>query len=184
MSDDPDSREQLFGRDVLEQEAARAGDECVEYVLVEVEGREHQHAGRVVGGDDPARCLEPVHDGHPDVHQHDVGPRPAGCLDGLRAVVGLSHDARSRSVSRIIRKPARTSAWSSAISTLMLMPSTASATGSRACTANPSDAGPVRTLPSYSATRRSDPLQLVVDVGDRGVTEDVELESFRSGGGS
>jgi len=61
-------RQEVFGCDVFQQEAARSGDERVEDVLVEVEGGEHQHAWGIFGGHDLACRLEAVHDGHPDVH--------------------------------------------------------------------------------------------------------------------
>jgi hypothetical protein len=44
------------------------------------------------GGDDPARRLDPVHVGHADVHQHDVGALALGQRDGLGAVAGLADD--------------------------------------------------------------------------------------------
>ena len=43
LGDRVDRGQEVLGRDVLEQEAAGAGDERVEHVLVEVEGGEHQH---------------------------------------------------------------------------------------------------------------------------------------------
>ena len=36
--------------------------------------------------------LEPVEPGHPDVHQHDVGPQPRRGLEALAAVGGLADD--------------------------------------------------------------------------------------------
>ena len=77
----------LRGR-VLEQKAAGAGAQRVDDVLVEAEGGEDQHplARQPAGG------LDPVHAGHADVHEHDVGCAPGGGLDRLCARAGLGHD--------------------------------------------------------------------------------------------
>ena len=101
-------------RDVLEQEAAGAGVQRVVHVLVEVEGGQHQdpRAGRV-GRDDPPGRLDPVHDRHAHVHQHDVGALLAAQPHGLRAVgrgaddgeVRLGVEQRRR--SRRARPPGR-----------------------------------------------------------------------------
>ncbi len=89
-----DARGELLGRDVLQQEAARARPQRLVDVLVEVEGREHQDAhGLLAGrGQQPPRGLDPVQLGHPDVHQHDVGPQLARLVDGLEPVAGLADD--------------------------------------------------------------------------------------------
>ncbi|CAM5675047.1 hypothetical protein SCANM63S_05404 [Streptomyces canarius] len=61
------------------------------HVLVHVEGAQcqdpasGQRAGQLLGRADP------VQDGHPDVHHHDVGAQPLGEHDGLRAVLRLAH---------------------------------------------------------------------------------------------
>src|SRR5436309_2015938 len=76
----------------LEQEAAGAGAQCREDVLVELEGRQDQYARvaeRAVGCD-LARRLESVHLGHPDVHDHDVGTQGADLLERLRSRCGLA----------------------------------------------------------------------------------------------
>ena len=52
-------------------------------------------AQRRVGGD-PAGRLQPVHAGHADVHEHDVGPFLRGQAHGLRAVGRLADDRRCR----------------------------------------------------------------------------------------
>ena len=44
-----------------------------------------------VGGD-PAGRLKAVHAGHPDVHQHHVGPLPDRRFDGFRAVLDVADD--------------------------------------------------------------------------------------------
>ena len=62
-------------RDVLQQEAARAGAQRVEDVLVHVEGRQH-HDLRVACAavrEQAPRRLDAVELRHAHVHQHDVG---------------------------------------------------------------------------------------------------------------
>ena len=59
------------------------------------------------------RCRR--HAGHPDIHEHDVRGELGGQAQRLLAVGGLAHHPRSGSISRIIRKPVRTSVWSSTI---------------------------------------------------------------------
>jgi hypothetical protein len=73
---------------VLEQEAARAGVQRLEHVLVQVEGRQddHAHLRQLAIRGDPARSLEAVHAGHADVHQDDVRPAGAYVLEGGGAV--------------------------------------------------------------------------------------------------
>ena len=90
--DDAHGLDQPFGRDVLEQEAARAGAEGVVDVLVEIERREHEHArpARPVARELPGR-LDPVHPGHADVHQDHVGAALATDLDSLLSVGGGAH---------------------------------------------------------------------------------------------
>jgi hypothetical protein len=78
--DHPDRLDQVLGRDVLEQEPAGPGAQRRQHVLVEVEGGQDQHPDRVldaVAGQAPGR-LDPVHAGHADVHEHDVGPDVPG----------------------------------------------------------------------------------------------------------
>jgi hypothetical protein len=88
-----DRGDELLGRSVLEQEAARASPQRLVDVLVEVECRQDQHRGRGLSvGEDPAGCLEPVQVGHLDVHQDDVGTAPARELDGVAPVDRLADD--------------------------------------------------------------------------------------------
>jgi PAS domain S-box-containing protein len=75
-------------RRVLEQEAAGAGPQRGDDVVVEAEGREDQDPL----ARQPAGRLDPVHPRHPDVHQHDVGHVQRRGLDRLRPVSGLGHD--------------------------------------------------------------------------------------------
>ena len=81
----PDGRDQLLGRRRLEQEPAGPGPHGREEVLVEVEGGQHHHLG-VALLDQAAARLHPVEPGHPHVHEHHVGPEPAGLLDGFEPV--------------------------------------------------------------------------------------------------
>ena len=70
--------EQPVGRRVLEQEPAGADAQRLVDVLVEVEGREHQHRGLELRvGEDPLGRLQAVELRHADVHQDDVGPPAA-----------------------------------------------------------------------------------------------------------
>ena len=87
----PDRRYELFGRLVLQDEAAGAGAECLVDVLVEVEGGEDQDPGLVVCREDPPGGLKPVELRHPYVHQHDVGLKTRGLMNGLAAGAGLGH---------------------------------------------------------------------------------------------
>ena len=118
----PDGGDELLGRDVLEQEAARARPAA---------RRRRTRRGRrwsgsrsaapsrpAAVGEEPARRLETVEPGHPDVHQDDVGSMPPCHGDGRRRRRRpRRRPSMSGWASRIIRKPARTSAWSSAIRT-------------------------------------------------------------------
>jgi hypothetical protein len=86
--------EERLGRHVLEEKAARAAAERVVDVLVEVEGREHDHPRRAlpVGGHLPGR-LDAVHDRHAHVHEDDMRALLAAELHRLLPVGGGSHDA-------------------------------------------------------------------------------------------
>ena len=122
------------GRRVLEQEAARAGLQRVVDVLVEVVGREHEHARRVLRGD-LARGGDAVELGHADVHQHDVGLEGARRCGSPRGRWTPRRRPRGRRGSRArAGSPARTSDWSSTIRTRMLM---RAPIGSRAWTRKP-----------------------------------------------
>jgi Lysylphosphatidylglycerol synthase TM region len=67
--DNVDRLEEALSVGVLEQEAGGAGAQGAEDVLVEVEGRQHEHARRRLdpGGGQPCCDLDPVHAGHADV---------------------------------------------------------------------------------------------------------------------
>jgi hypothetical protein len=87
-----DRLDQPRRRGVLEQEAAGSGPDRVVDVLVEIERRQHEDAGGVAPGEQPARRLDAVQSRHPHVHQHDVRPAQAREFDRLGAVRGLGHD--------------------------------------------------------------------------------------------
>ena len=89
---DPDRLEELLGRVVLQDESAGAGSERLVDVLVQVERRQDQHPGRVVGGEDPPRRLEPVELRHADVHEHDGRVEAGGLVDRLEPVARLGDD--------------------------------------------------------------------------------------------
>ena len=93
--DDADPVQQLAGLGVLDQEACGACAQCLDDVLVVVEGGEDEHVdAREVGvGGDLAGRAQPVDAGHPDVHQHHVGVGLAGQVDRGGSVGGLTdHD--------------------------------------------------------------------------------------------
>ena len=95
VGDDAHRREQLLGQRVLEQEAARAGAQRFEHVLVEIErGQDRARGSTAVASSprDATRRLEPVHLRHPDVHEDDVGTLERHQVDGFGAVRGLADD--------------------------------------------------------------------------------------------
>jgi hypothetical protein len=85
----PDAEQELLRAGVLQQESGGAGAQRVEDVFVDVEGGEHHHLGQAERDDPPGR-LEAVHPGHPDVHEHDVRPRPGHLADRRDPVLGLA----------------------------------------------------------------------------------------------
>ena len=95
--DRADGREQELGLGVLQQESARARADRAQRRVVEIEGREHDDAGhaaaRLLGGaQDARRARDAVGPGHPDVHEHHVGPLLGGDEHRLRSVAGLADD--------------------------------------------------------------------------------------------
>ena len=104
------------GRRVLEQEAAGAGAQRLDDVLVEVEGGEDEDArwpGQPRRGS--PRCRPCPACGCPSARRR---ARAARGRDRLRAVAGLAdHLDRVRSASSTAAKPARISGWSSAMTT-------------------------------------------------------------------
>lgn len=91
---DPDRAQEFVRLRALAEEAGRARAQGLHHVVVDLEGRQYDHAdvgeGRV--GADHAGRGEAVRAGHPDVHQHDVGPLLLRQQYGLCAVRGLSYD--------------------------------------------------------------------------------------------
>ena len=91
---DADAGDEIGGGRSLEQEAARACAQRFVHVLIDLEGREHQHSRGVLpaeSGDLPGG-LQPVHLGHLDVHEHDVRIELLRELDRLGAVPRLADD--------------------------------------------------------------------------------------------
>ena len=151
----------ILAADVLQQEAAGAGPQRVEHVLVEVERREDDHLHRVVhvgSGDAPGR-LDAVAAGHADVHEHDVGAeRERATSTASRPSAASPTTARSGCASTIIVKPLRTSSWSSATTTRTgaapVVPRAHGPSGRRARTRNPPPArGPASSVPPSTPTR-------------------------------
>ena len=128
-----DGLHEQLGPGVLEQEAAGAGAQRAEDVLIEVERGDHhdRHRVRHVWPGQAPRHLDAVEPGHPDVDEEDVGTQPGRQLDRARAPSAASPTtSRSGCAPRIITSPVRTSSWSSATTTRMVMPG--ASTGSTA----------------------------------------------------
>jgi hypothetical protein len=87
-----DACDELLGRDVLEEEAARAGPQRVVDVLVHVERREHHDLRVQPVRQHAPRSLDPVHLRHADVHQDHVRLQPLRLRHGIGPVRGLSGD--------------------------------------------------------------------------------------------
>ena len=90
--------DELGGLDVLEDEAAGTGAQTLVDVLVEVEGGQHQHAGRGVGivAKDCPGGLQAVHLGHANVHEDDVRLLCGRNRNRLGAIRGLTDDLNLR----------------------------------------------------------------------------------------
>ena len=90
--DDPDRVDQFGGLGALQQESAGARVQRRVHVLVQVERGQDEYPGSGVAvprGDLPGG-LDAVEFRHPHIHQHHVGPGPAGHRDRLRAGPGLA----------------------------------------------------------------------------------------------
>src|SRR6202022_1864902 len=88
----PYAADQLFRRDVLEEEAARAGRQRVEDVFVKVVGgQDHDLAWHAGLGQSPG-CLDAIDARHPHVHQDDIGPEGTDRVNGRCSVSGLTDD--------------------------------------------------------------------------------------------
>jgi hypothetical protein len=89
---DADRLEELLRWHVLEQEPAGPGAQAGVHVLVEIEGREDQHARRIGPAADAIGGGDAVEPRHAHVHEHDVDGAPFDEGDGLLAVARLAHD--------------------------------------------------------------------------------------------
>ena len=105
VGDRSDGVDELVGVGVLEQEAARAGPQGVEDVVVAVEGGEDEYLGQV-GLDDLAGGRDAVEDRHLHVHEHDVRAQLLCCVDCLAPVGRLADDLDVRFDSQDHREPA------------------------------------------------------------------------------
>src|SRR4029077_13503896 len=92
--DDTHRVHELGGLYALQQESARPGTKRTEDVLVEVKGRQNDHAGtsQLRVGRDQMGGLDAVQPGHADVHQHDIGLIPARNSDGIAPVARFLDD--------------------------------------------------------------------------------------------
>jgi hypothetical protein len=96
----------------LQQETARPLTDGAGGSLIEIEGREHDDARRMLVAEQLGGRLEPVHHGHPDVHQHHVrtdrpqhGHRFAavGCLgDNFQIGLGVDQHPDARAEKRLV----------------------------------------------------------------------------------
>lgn len=89
---DPYQPDQVGRRRRLDQESGRSGPQRAQYVLVRVEGGQHDHDRRVGELADPLDRGEAVHAGHPQVHEYQVGPAADDGFDPGCSVVGLVDD--------------------------------------------------------------------------------------------
>ena len=142
--DHPDRRDQLGRPDVLEQEAAGAGPQRREHVLVEVVGGEHDDPGRLPERDDAPGRLDPV---EPSASGRPSARRRARCRRTSVDAPRRRRRPRRRPRCRAARRgssgsPLRTSAWSSTTSTRMAG----------------SPAGLVMVAPSWVGRLASDPV--------------------------
>src|SRR5580698_2747020 len=76
--DGPDGGDQVVRLGVLEQEPAGPRAQSGVDIVVEVKGGQDQHLRRQPGRHDVAGRLDAVPAGHPDIHQHHVGPQRGG----------------------------------------------------------------------------------------------------------
>ena len=135
-----DGGEEELGIGVLEQEPARPLPDRPRRRLIEVEGREHHDARRMLVAQQLGGRREAVHHRHPDVHQHHVRPRRPHARRSPRArPPPRATTSRSGCESTSIRMPARNSAWSSTSATRigrrMLHPSSCPTPDRQACRA-------------------------------------------------
>src|SRR5436305_1205705 len=82
--------DELVPRRRLEEKSGGAGAECIDYVLVEIEGGQDQHAQGGAVGKQASGRLDPAQLRHADVHEHDVRAELACPLERLLAVTRLT----------------------------------------------------------------------------------------------
>ena len=80
---------ELLGGRVLEQVAHRTGLNDPHDGVIDVPGGQSHDMRMTRSRTDLARRLNPVHDGHPKIHEHDIGLNPLNGLDRLATVTGL-----------------------------------------------------------------------------------------------
>ena len=114
--DRADRGHQLGRRGVLEQEAAGAGAQRGEGVLVQVERGQDEHLGRAGAGHDPPGRLDAVQPGIRTSISTTSGRRPRQ-LDRPPPSPASPTTSMSGCAPSTIRKPMRSSSWSSTSST-------------------------------------------------------------------
>ena len=88
------------GRDLLrrlrlQQVTGGPRPDCCEQVLLRVRRGEHDDLGGRSTLAELWQGSEAVHARHREVEEDEIRPQPVGCLDGLGAVLGLTHDVES-----------------------------------------------------------------------------------------
>ncbi len=103
---------------VLEQVADGAGAQGREDLVVAVEGRQDEHPHVGMFDAQPLRRRDAVEDGHPQVHEHDVGSQRGDQLQRLRRrPPRRSTTSTSSRTSRSVVSASRNRVWSSTTST-------------------------------------------------------------------
>jgi hypothetical protein len=91
--DGPDPVCELLRWCPFQQKAGGTGLEGTEYILVEFEGGEDEHTGRLRGaGNNMSGRLDTVEHKHPYVHQHHVGTFSPGHSHRLTTILRFAHD--------------------------------------------------------------------------------------------
>jgi hypothetical protein len=84
--------DQLLGRVVLEDEAARPGPEGLVDLLIQIERGEDEHPCRAIRRQDASGRFEAVELGHADIHRDDGGMNTRSLVDRLETVACLGDD--------------------------------------------------------------------------------------------
>ncbi len=87
-----DGGNQILARRILEQIAVGPGTDGVKDPAVVIVGGQHQHTRLRKTFTDTARGLDAVHDGHAQIHEHQVRRKLLDQIDSLRTVMGHGHD--------------------------------------------------------------------------------------------